>query len=84
LNYHGSTIKTSIHCCESEDSWMANACFSFVYITLEKVRRYMTMLGYEILGFVIFVIVLIAYGFFMEKKFGPDISNKSEDQTMNE
>ncbi|MES9683645.1 hypothetical protein ABWK22_12110 [Gottfriedia acidiceleris] len=42
------------------------------------------MLGYEILGFVIFVIVLIAYGFFMEKKFGPDISNKSDDQTMNE
>ncbi|MFF3022380.1 hypothetical protein ACFVRR_06920 [Gottfriedia sp. NPDC057948] len=42
------------------------------------------MLGYVILGFVIFVIVMITYGFFIGKKFGPDIPNKSDHQTMNE
>ncbi|WP_180232847.1 hypothetical protein [Bacillus sp. AFS055030] len=39
------------------------------------------MFGYVILGF---VIILIAFGFFMEKKFGSGTPNKSDNQTFNE
>lgn len=41
----------------------------------------MTILIYVILGF---VILMIAFGFFMEKKFGTGTPNKSDNQTLNE
>ncbi|WP_088044689.1 hypothetical protein [Bacillus sp. EAC] len=41
----------------------------------------MTMLGYVVWGF---VIIMIAFGFFMQKKFGTGTPNKSDNQTMNE
>ncbi|WP_176547159.1 hypothetical protein [Bacillus sp. AFS053548] len=39
------------------------------------------MFGYIILGF---VIIMIAFGFFMEKKFGTGTPTKSDIQTFNE
>ncbi|MEH7350647.1 hypothetical protein [Gottfriedia acidiceleris] len=39
------------------------------------------MFGFIILGF---VILIIAFGFFMEKKFGTGSPNKSDNQTLNE
>ncbi|PEJ46683.1 hypothetical protein CN692_25615 [Bacillus sp. AFS002410] len=39
------------------------------------------MVGYAILGF---VIVMIGFGFFMEKKFGTGNPDKSNNQTMDE
>jgi hypothetical protein len=41
----------------------------------------MTLFGYIIMGFIIF---MIAFGFFMEKKFGTGNPNKSDNQTFNE
>ncbi|PEJ59581.1 hypothetical protein CN692_05165 [Bacillus sp. AFS002410] len=41
----------------------------------------MTSLGYLFWGF---VILIIAFGYFMQKKFGTGAPNKSDNQTMNE